>query len=224
MKYTHLDLTPRRITKRFEVESNHGRSLWTSTTPDPGIRIRSSELLGARRTCDDVPGTGTTSRTGRDGATACARLHQTVGVIPTLEQGLNRMQTVGLIPTLEQCLNRMQTMGLIHTLEQCLNRMQTVGLIHTLEQCLNRMQTVGLIHTLEQCLHRMQTVGLIPTLEQCLHRMQTMGLIYTLEQYLKQHKPPSSHVSCIILVQYKQSNFPQESGAPSPSAAVFDVE
>ncbi|KAJ8371989.1 hypothetical protein AAFF_G00298110 [Aldrovandia affinis] len=51
------------------------------------------------------------------------------------------MQTVGLIHTLEQCLNRMQTVGLIHTLEQCLNRMQTVGLIHTLEQCLNRMQT-----------------------------------------------------------------------------------
>ncbi|KAJ8384640.1 hypothetical protein AAFF_G00199720 [Aldrovandia affinis] len=71
------------------------------------------------------------------------------------------MQTVGLIHTLEQCLNRMQTVGLIHTLEQCLNRMQTVGLIHTLEQCLNRMQTVGLIHTLEQCLNRMQTVGLI---------------------------------------------------------------
>ncbi|KAJ8372844.1 hypothetical protein AAFF_G00276550 [Aldrovandia affinis] len=67
------------------------------------------------------------------------------------------MQTVGLIHTLEQCLNRMQTVGLIHTLEQCLNRMQTVGLIHTLEQCLNRMQTVGLIHTLEQCLNRMQT-------------------------------------------------------------------
>ncbi|KAJ8388963.1 hypothetical protein AAFF_G00125240 [Aldrovandia affinis] len=44
------------------------------------------------------------------------------------------MQTVGLIHTLEQCLNRMQTVGLIHTLEQCLNRMQTVGLIHTLEQ------------------------------------------------------------------------------------------
>ncbi|KAJ8372914.1 hypothetical protein AAFF_G00275640 [Aldrovandia affinis] len=65
------------------------------------------------------------------------------------------MQTVGLIHTLEQCLNRMQTVGLIHTLEQCLNRMQTVGLIHTLEQCLNRMQTVGLIHTLEQCLNRM---------------------------------------------------------------------
>ncbi|KAJ8378129.1 hypothetical protein AAFF_G00247670 [Aldrovandia affinis] len=71
------------------------------------------------------------------------------------------MQTVGLIHTLEQCLNRMQTVGLIHTLEQCLNRMQTVGLIHTLEQCLNRMQTMGLIHTLEQCLNRMQTVGLI---------------------------------------------------------------
>ncbi|KAJ8396090.1 hypothetical protein AAFF_G00021630 [Aldrovandia affinis] len=53
------------------------------------------------------------------------------------------MQTVGLIHTLEQCLNRMQTVGLIHTLEQCLNRMQTVGLIHTLEQCLNRMQTKG---------------------------------------------------------------------------------
>ncbi|KAJ8385721.1 hypothetical protein AAFF_G00183210 [Aldrovandia affinis] len=33
------------------------------------------------------------------------------------------MQTVGLIHTLEQCLNRMQTVGLIHTLEQCLNRM-----------------------------------------------------------------------------------------------------
>ncbi|KAJ8387397.1 hypothetical protein AAFF_G00157740 [Aldrovandia affinis] len=49
------------------------------------------------------------------------------------------MQTMGLIHTLEQCLNRMQTVGLIHTLEQCLNRMQTVGLIHTLEQCLNRM-------------------------------------------------------------------------------------
>ncbi|KAJ8389736.1 hypothetical protein AAFF_G00114420 [Aldrovandia affinis] len=65
------------------------------------------------------------------------------------------MQTVGLIHTLEQCLNRMQTAGLTHTLEQCLNRMQTVGLIHTLEQCLNRMQTVGLIHTLEQCLNRM---------------------------------------------------------------------
>ncbi|KAJ8397851.1 hypothetical protein AAFF_G00435400 [Aldrovandia affinis] len=65
------------------------------------------------------------------------------------------MQTVGLIHTLEQCLNRMQTVGLIHTLEQCLNRMQTVGLIHTLEQCLNSMQTVGLIHTLEQCLNRM---------------------------------------------------------------------
>ncbi|KAJ8379067.1 hypothetical protein AAFF_G00231580 [Aldrovandia affinis] len=65
------------------------------------------------------------------------------------------MQTVGLIHTLKQCLNRMQTVGLIHTLEQCLNRMQM--LIHTLEQCLNRMQTVGLIHTLEQCLNRMQT-------------------------------------------------------------------
>ncbi|KAJ8372212.1 hypothetical protein AAFF_G00293310 [Aldrovandia affinis] len=51
------------------------------------------------------------------------------------------MQTVGLIHTLEQCLNRMQTVRLIHTLEQCLNRMQTVRLIHTLEQCLNRMQT-----------------------------------------------------------------------------------
>ncbi|KAJ8371821.1 hypothetical protein AAFF_G00299610 [Aldrovandia affinis] len=76
------------------------------------------------------------------------------------------MQTVGLIHTLEQCLNRMQTVGLIHTLEQCLNRMQTVGLIHTLEQCLNRMQTVGLTHTLEQCLNRMQTVGLTHTLEQ----------------------------------------------------------
>ncbi|KAJ8351043.1 hypothetical protein AAFF_G00159090 [Aldrovandia affinis] len=37
------------------------------------------------------------------------------------------MQTVGLIHTLEQCLNRMQTVGLIHTLEQCLNRMQTRG-------------------------------------------------------------------------------------------------
>ncbi|KAJ8400336.1 hypothetical protein AAFF_G00397190 [Aldrovandia affinis] len=70
------------------------------------------------------------------------------------------MQTVGLIYTLEQCLNRMQTVGLIHTPNQCLNRMQTVGLIHTLEQCLNRMQTVGLIHTLEQCLNRMQTVML----------------------------------------------------------------
>ncbi|KAJ8384662.1 hypothetical protein AAFF_G00199940 [Aldrovandia affinis] len=87
------------------------------------------------------------------------------------------MQTVGLIHTLEQCLNRMQTVGLIHTLEQCLNRMQTVGLIHTLEQCLNRMQTVGLIHTLEQCLNRMQTVRLIHTLEQCLNRMQTVGPI-----------------------------------------------
>ncbi|KAJ8417094.1 hypothetical protein AAFF_G00283210 [Aldrovandia affinis] len=108
--------------------------------------------------------------------------YQTVGLIHTLEQCLNRMQTVGLIHTLEQCLNRMQTVGLIHTLEQCLNRMQTVGLIHTLEQCLNRMQTVGLIHTLEQCLNRMQTVGLIHTLEQCLKRMQTVGLIHTLEQ------------------------------------------
>ncbi|KAJ8394960.1 hypothetical protein AAFF_G00040830 [Aldrovandia affinis] len=98
---------------------------------------------------------------------------QTMGLIHTLEQCLNRMHTVGLIHTLEQCLNRMQTMGLIHTLEQCLNRMQTVGLIHTLEQGLNRMQTVGLIHTLEQCLNRMQTVGLIHTLEQCLNRMQT---------------------------------------------------
>ncbi|KAJ8391640.1 hypothetical protein AAFF_G00087810 [Aldrovandia affinis] len=76
------------------------------------------------------------------------------------------MQTVGLIHTLEQCLNRMQTLGLIHTLEQCLNRMQIVGLIHTLEQCLNRMQTLGLIHTLEQCLNRMQTVWLIHTLSQ----------------------------------------------------------
>ncbi|KAJ8351099.1 hypothetical protein AAFF_G00150980 [Aldrovandia affinis] len=84
------------------------------------------------------------------------------------------MQTVGLIHTLEQCLNRMQTVGLIHTLEQCLNRMQSVGLIHTLEQCLNRMQTVGLIHTLEQCLNRMQTVGLIHSLEQCLNNMQTL--------------------------------------------------
>ncbi|KAJ8393440.1 hypothetical protein AAFF_G00061620 [Aldrovandia affinis] len=65
------------------------------------------------------------------------------------------MQTVGLIHTLEQCLNRMQTVGLIHTLEQCLNSRQTVGLIHTLEQCLNSRQTVGLIHTLEQCLNRM---------------------------------------------------------------------
>ncbi|KAJ8401064.1 hypothetical protein AAFF_G00390210 [Aldrovandia affinis] len=111
------------------------------------------------------------------------RMH-TVGLIHTLEQCLNRMQTVGLIHTLEQCLNRMQTVGLIHTLEQCLNRMQTVGLIHTLEQCLNRVQTVGLIHTLEQCLNRMQTVGLIHTLEQCLNRMQTVGLIHTLEQCL----------------------------------------
>ncbi|KAJ8377486.1 hypothetical protein AAFF_G00259540 [Aldrovandia affinis] len=109
---------------------------------------------------------------------------QTVGLIHTLEQCLNRMQTVGLIHTLEQCLNRMQTVGLIHTLEQCLNRMQTVGLIHTLEQCLNRTQTVGLIHTLEQCLNRMQTVGLIHTLEQRLNRMQTVGLIHTLEQRL----------------------------------------
>ncbi|KAJ8414623.1 hypothetical protein AAFF_G00038250 [Aldrovandia affinis] len=83
------------------------------------------------------------------------------------------MQTVGLIHTLEQCLNRMQTVGPIHTLEQCFNRMQTVGLIHTLEQCLHRMQTVGPIHTLEQCLNRTQTVGLIHTLEQCLNRMQT---------------------------------------------------
>ncbi|KAJ8367634.1 hypothetical protein AAFF_G00314210 [Aldrovandia affinis] len=57
------------------------------------------------------------------------------------------MQTVGLIHTLEQCLNRMQTVGLIHTLEQCLNRMQTVGLIHTLEQCLNRMQTCPVFKT-----------------------------------------------------------------------------
>ncbi|KAJ8367698.1 hypothetical protein AAFF_G00311290 [Aldrovandia affinis] len=89
------------------------------------------------------------------------------------------MQTVGLIHTLEQCLNRTQTVGLIHTLEQCFNRMQTVGLIHTLEQCLNRMQTMGLIHTLEQCLNRMQTVGLIHTLEQRLNRMQTVGLIHT---------------------------------------------
>ncbi|KAJ8415445.1 hypothetical protein AAFF_G00424250 [Aldrovandia affinis] len=59
---------------------------------------------------------------------------------PRLRQtGCNDRQTVGLIHTLEQCLNRMQTVGLIHTLEQCLNRMQTMGLIHTLEQCLNRM-------------------------------------------------------------------------------------
>ncbi|KAJ8387029.1 hypothetical protein AAFF_G00162060 [Aldrovandia affinis] len=114
----------------------------------------------------------------------CLNRMQTVGLIHTLEQCLNRIQTVGLIHTLEQCLNRMQTVGLIHTLEQCLNRIQTVGLIHTLEQSLNRMQTAGLIHTLEQCLNRMQTVGLIHTLEQCLNRMQTVGLIHTLEQCL----------------------------------------
>ncbi|KAJ8387266.1 hypothetical protein AAFF_G00158890 [Aldrovandia affinis] len=65
------------------------------------------------------------------------------------------MQTVGLIHTLEQCLNRMQTVGLIHTLEQCLNRMQTVGLTHTLEQCLNRMQT-GPILTVATVVERVE--------------------------------------------------------------------
>ncbi|KAJ8384102.1 hypothetical protein AAFF_G00208930 [Aldrovandia affinis] len=42
----------------------------------------------------------------------------------TGEETLGRslqVQTVGLIHTLEQCLNRMQTVGLIHTLEQRLN-------------------------------------------------------------------------------------------------------
>ncbi|KAJ8396617.1 hypothetical protein AAFF_G00016830 [Aldrovandia affinis] len=57
------------------------------------------------------------------------------------------MQTMGLIHTLEQCLNRMQTVGLIHTLELYLNRMQTVGLIHTLEQCLNRMTCLRCLRT-----------------------------------------------------------------------------
>ncbi|KAJ8404997.1 hypothetical protein AAFF_G00329180 [Aldrovandia affinis] len=114
----------------------------------------------------------------------CLNRMQTVGPINTLEQCFNMMQTVGLIHTLEQCLNRMQTVGLIHALEQCFNMMQTMGLIHTLEQCLNRMQTVGLIHALVQYLNRMQTVGLIHTLEQCFNMMQTVGLIHTLEQCL----------------------------------------
>ncbi|KAJ8372211.1 hypothetical protein AAFF_G00293300 [Aldrovandia affinis] len=131
---------------------------------------------------------------------------QTVGLIHTLEQCLNRMQTVGLIHTLEQCLNRMQTVGLIHTLEQCLNRMQTVELIHSLEQCLNRMQTVELIHSLEQCLNRMQTVGLIHTLEQCPNRMQTCCVC--VERYLAvlhpltflRYRPLRYRVGCSALV------------------------